>query len=135
MALTSHHASTLNDKQFFFAALKNYTGEVIFYGIIAIVIYLISNWVWWLGLIFFLPFSILTIVSFFQSLIIMPNAISTTITYFHIRKHGTEDEKAIVIGNQKPEDQNYVLATSFISLTRSLIILGFAIWLASSIFF
>lgn len=115
MALTRNHAETLSDRDFFFAALKNYIGEVLFYGICAVIIFFAIKLNWWLGLILFLPYCALSVVSFVQTVTLVPRTVANTITYFHLRKYGTDEEKAIILGEQKPSDQMYSFLTLIIS--------------------
>lgn len=134
MALNSWHAQNLDDRQFFFAALKNYFGEIIFYGIIAVVIWAVSSYMWWVGFVFFVPFSLLALMSSLQSAVLIPSAFSALITERFIRRHGNEEEKNSIVGDLDPSHQKFAFGTALIGLLKSLICLGYSIWLSIKLF-
>lgn len=134
MALTSKDAATLNDKEFFFTALKQYISETLFYGLCAVIIFLAAKLSWWLSFMLFLPYSALGIVGLFQSIVLLPSVVSGTVTYFHLRKFGTDAERKMILGTQDPVDQLFVLGTSIISVVRSLLFVSFSIWLLIFLF-
>ena len=63
---------------------------------VALIILLVSKYLWLLGVIFYVPFCLLMIAGFIYDLILMPNALSGLITMRFIRKEGTDEERHLI---------------------------------------
>jgi hypothetical protein len=122
MALTQWHAENLDDKSFFFAALRNSVGETLFFTIVGFLLFVLSYYFWWLAVVLCVPLSILSLISLVQSLVLLPSAISTWTTVRFLLNHATNEERAGLIGDQTLSNQSYALGTALVGAFKGIVI-------------
>ncbi len=123
----------LSNREFFVALLKKNIKVTIFFGVIATLIFLAVKWNWYVGTILFLPYVILGVVSFGQSVSTFYSGVSATVTYFFIRRHSTSEERGNLIEGVSPSDQKYVLSSAICQLAAGLFFLAFVVWILGAI--
>lgn len=134
MALTTSQAQNLDSRQFFYAALKNYVGEVVFFAVVTLIILGISGYVWWLGIVLFVIVAIIGTVGFIQTVILLPGAYSAWNTVRFLHNHGTHEEIRPVVGDQSPRDQSFEFGTAVIATVKGLIVLAIVAYLGLRLF-
>lgn len=124
MALTSWQAENLDDRQFFCAAIRNYAGELILFGIWAGSVWLLSGYVWWLALILFIPLALLVLVGFIQAVSLLPKAYAAWTTVRFLHKVGSPEEREALLGKQTPKDQSFAFGTALIGAMKGIILVA-----------
>ena len=105
----------------------------IFYGGIAALIVLAVRWNWYVGDVLFVPFAILGVVSFLQSVFSFFSGCGATITYFFLKKHGTLEEQAVTIEGVTPDEQLFTFGSAVVQLIAGLFFIAFVIYIGGEL--
>jgi len=117
--------SSMDDRDIFFTVLRNSIGNVIWYGIAAIVIVLIGRISWWLGVILFAMFVLVSIIGILQTIFV--TLLGVVMIPFSIYEHFKGR-------TARGREQLYLGAGNLIQLLEVLIFAGYIFWLFKRFF-
>ncbi len=112
--------TTMSEREVFVTVAKDSTLNLFWYGIVAVVIALIGNLLWWAGVVLLCGFALFALVSSLHPLIGAAMGIFTIFLALNERRKGR---------SFRLSEQVYLGAANLIQIAESVVIAGYAIWL------
>ncbi len=128
----------MSDKEFFFAMSKQTIGMIVMFAVITLIIFLLGKLSWWLGVILFVIFCLICVISSLQSVFGSILGIFSSIFYFscliYANLSKNTEFKKETIGDGKTSDQTYIFLGSIVHLISALLLISFNFFLYTFFF-